>query len=325
MDNPLVTVCLFAYNQECFIREAVEAALVQTYSPLEIIISDDCSTDTTFDIIQEITSHYKGVHALSVNRNVRNMGFVAHVNHVVALANGELIVMMAGDDISLPHQVDVFVAEWRNVHKKALVMYSSMTEIDERGKEYGFVKKYGATGFDNRTLLRRLNRPNYCGASAAYVTSYIKGVPLPQGCVEDLFYHYYLNLLAPSLFIKESLVKYRIHGKSMSTVIGHDFVFKDKRKVGWTIAALEFLLTNRHLWREFNHSEQTERIIKLFEIHLGNAKIKQRLLKSWIGRTVEHYRGVKQSGSSKIVCQCCRLLYRSLYALVKLRVPFVDA
>lgn len=39
--KPLVTFALFAYNQEKFIKEAVEAVFAQTYQPLEIIISDD--------------------------------------------------------------------------------------------------------------------------------------------------------------------------------------------------------------------------------------------------------------------------------------------
>ena len=51
---PLVTFALFAYNQEAFIREAVASALSQTYEPLEIILSDDCSTDRTFAIMQEL-------------------------------------------------------------------------------------------------------------------------------------------------------------------------------------------------------------------------------------------------------------------------------
>ena len=45
-DRPLVTFALFAYNQEKYIREAVEGAFAQTYAPLEIILSDDCSTDS---------------------------------------------------------------------------------------------------------------------------------------------------------------------------------------------------------------------------------------------------------------------------------------
>ena len=49
VEKPLVTFALFAYNQERFITEAVEAAFAQTYQPLEIIISDDGSSDKTYD------------------------------------------------------------------------------------------------------------------------------------------------------------------------------------------------------------------------------------------------------------------------------------
>jgi glycosyltransferase involved in cell wall biosynthesis len=46
---PLVSLCIFTYNQEKYIREAVEGALSQDYPNLEIIISDDNSTDSTYD------------------------------------------------------------------------------------------------------------------------------------------------------------------------------------------------------------------------------------------------------------------------------------
>jgi len=48
-DRPLVTFALVAYNQEQYIREAVEGAFAQTYEPLEIILSDDCSSDRTVE------------------------------------------------------------------------------------------------------------------------------------------------------------------------------------------------------------------------------------------------------------------------------------
>ena len=49
----LVTFSLLCHNHERFIREAVRSALAQDYEPLEILISDDHSTDATLDIIQE--------------------------------------------------------------------------------------------------------------------------------------------------------------------------------------------------------------------------------------------------------------------------------
>ena len=55
-ERPLVTFLQFSYNLEHFIREAVEGAFAQTYSPLQIILSDDCSTDKTFEITRAMAA-----------------------------------------------------------------------------------------------------------------------------------------------------------------------------------------------------------------------------------------------------------------------------
>ncbi len=68
-ERPLVTFYVITYNQARFVREAVESALAQTYSPIEILLSDDCSTDGTFEIIQETVKGYSGPHTVILNRN----------------------------------------------------------------------------------------------------------------------------------------------------------------------------------------------------------------------------------------------------------------
>lgn len=77
-ERSLISFALLAYKQEQYIREAVEGAFSQTYSPLEIILSDDCSPDRTFDIIQEMAAKYTGPHKVVLNRNPQNFGIGAH-------------------------------------------------------------------------------------------------------------------------------------------------------------------------------------------------------------------------------------------------------
>ena len=91
-EYPLITFALLSFNQELFIREAVEGAFAQTYSPLEIILSDDCSSDGTFEIMEDMAASYKGPHKIILNRNTVNRGTGDHVNHVMKLAEGDLIV-----------------------------------------------------------------------------------------------------------------------------------------------------------------------------------------------------------------------------------------
>jgi cellulose synthase/poly-beta-1,6-N-acetylglucosamine synthase-like glycosyltransferase len=114
----LVTFALFTYNQEAYVAEAVEGALSQDYSPLEIIISDDASTDRTFEIVREMVDRYRGPHEIRLLRNEVNLGIGAHVTKVANLARGELIVAAAGDDVSLPSRTSAMVALW-DTHRKA--------------------------------------------------------------------------------------------------------------------------------------------------------------------------------------------------------------
>src|SRR5574344_1400791 len=113
MASPVVSFCLFAYNQEKYISKAVHAALAQTYSPLEVVLSDDHSPDGTFEIMRRIAAEYRGPHRIILNRNERNLGLVAHINRVVAqCASGELLVLAAGDDWSKPERTATLVRRW---------------------------------------------------------------------------------------------------------------------------------------------------------------------------------------------------------------------
>jgi glycosyltransferase involved in cell wall biosynthesis len=132
-EEPLATFALVAYNQERFIREAVEGAFSQTYSPLEIILSDDCSSDGTFDVIREMATDYRGPHRVVINRNERNLGLGAHINKVVSLSRGQFLVMAAGDDVSLPQRTTRAVDGLQSKGGRALLVYSDAVLMSESG------------------------------------------------------------------------------------------------------------------------------------------------------------------------------------------------
>jgi glycosyltransferase involved in cell wall biosynthesis len=132
IERPLVTFALFAYNQEKYIREAVEGALAQTYEPLEIILSDDCSTDRTFEVMEEMVASYTGPHMVLLNKNHINLGIGGHVNKIDQLAKGDLILHAAGDDISLAHRTTATVSAWLSFAQPSAV-WSNAVHIDENG------------------------------------------------------------------------------------------------------------------------------------------------------------------------------------------------
>jgi glycosyltransferase involved in cell wall biosynthesis len=136
-DRPLVSFILISYNQERFIREAVAGAFSQTYSPLEVVICDDCSLDHTFEIIKEMAAAYQGPHKIILHRNQRNLGICGNVNKAVELSHGELIVAAAGDDISLPHRCARIVEEWVQPGRRWHSLCSNAEIIDKAGKQCG--------------------------------------------------------------------------------------------------------------------------------------------------------------------------------------------
>lgn len=128
MGQPLISFYIIAFNQERYIRQAVEAAFRQTWSPLEIILSDDNSEDRTFEIMREMAQSYRGPHRLVLNRNSRNLGVGAHINRIVELCSGDFIVASAGDDVSEPERAEELYRLYLSARKRALLVYSTSSK-----------------------------------------------------------------------------------------------------------------------------------------------------------------------------------------------------
>jgi glycosyltransferase involved in cell wall biosynthesis len=88
--DPLVSVIIPAYNCQCYIAEAIESALHQTYIPVEVIVLDDDSTDRTLEIARRFSS----VHCVSQV----HAGAGAARNRGAALARGALLAFLDADD-----------------------------------------------------------------------------------------------------------------------------------------------------------------------------------------------------------------------------------
>ena len=89
-----VTIMIPTYNQAVFIRQAVDSALAQTYSNIEVIVGDDASTDATQEIVARINDP-----RLKYVRNVCNLGRVANYRNLLYNhTTGDYVVNLDGDD-----------------------------------------------------------------------------------------------------------------------------------------------------------------------------------------------------------------------------------
>lgn len=100
--NPLVSIVMPCYNAAQWLSEAVESCLSQTYESIEIIIIDDGSTDSSFDIIQSYATNYPSQVRFA---KYENSGASAARNRGYALARGKYIKFLDADDTILPSTI----------------------------------------------------------------------------------------------------------------------------------------------------------------------------------------------------------------------------
>jgi glycosyltransferase involved in cell wall biosynthesis len=239
----LVTFALFTYNQEAYVAEAVEGALAQDYHPLEIIISDDASTDRTFDIIRVMIDRYRGPHPIRLIRNDVNLGIGAHVTRVANMARGELIVAAAGDDVSMPGRSSAMARLWERLSRAPDLLCCDIERIDRHGQSLGFDRSL-RHGSATAIQVARYGR---CALGATATWSkrlWIDAPELPSNCeVEDQVLTFRAALRGGVARHPEPLVRYRMRWRTGErSRSGHDPASLSERLI-WLVRTNQVIPT----------------------------------------------------------------------------------
>ena len=205
---PRATLFLLCYNQARTVARAVESVLAQDYPNLEIILSDDCSTDDSFELLRSAADNYGGSHSLKLNRNPENFGLIGHVNKAFDLASGELVVLAAGDDYSVPARVSTLVRHYLAEEPRPLLIHSSVRKV--RDGIPGEVWVPPVVKRSMRLLGMASADSIYIGATACVNRELyeIFGPIQHEGAFEDLVLGFRAALLARMSYIDEPLVHY---------------------------------------------------------------------------------------------------------------------
>ena len=142
-ERPLISFCIVCFNQEKYIKEVLSGAFAQTYSPMEIVISDDCSSDNTWRIIGDEVAAYRvkdGKHTIVLNRNDHNLGIYANSAKVYELAHGVIHVGNDGDDYSYPSRVATIYSVFKsNANCSAVAHCGRLMHLD--GKPMSLIRQ----------------------------------------------------------------------------------------------------------------------------------------------------------------------------------------
>ena len=110
MSHPLVSIIVLTYNSGKFIIETLESTFNQTYDNIELIISDDCSTDNTVDLAQNwVNDHQSRFKKAEVITVAVNTGIPKNCNRGLSKTGGEWIKLLSGDDVLHNSCIETFV------------------------------------------------------------------------------------------------------------------------------------------------------------------------------------------------------------------------
>lgn len=158
--EPLVSVCIPAYNNAGYIKDTIQSVLRQTYQNIELIVVDDHSTDNTVEVLESVQDE-----RLKIYRNEKNLGMVGNWNRCLELATGDYVKLICADDMIAKNAIEKEAKAMRRNPSVNLVE-SDTRLVDINGRKTGQFRRYPKSGVvDGRKLAKiSLIIQNFYGA-----------------------------------------------------------------------------------------------------------------------------------------------------------------
>lgn len=224
---PLITVNMLTYNNFIYLEQALESVFSQTYPNIELIISDDGSTNFDLEYIEELCSRRsKNIQNINIIHHENNIGTVKNFNNGINVSKGEYLIGLSSDDIFydnnvISNVVNFFIETGADIVTcKRLICDSEMkNELNVLPEESDI--KYLVS--KDKLLYQRLCYSNYISGACTY---YSKKIFDKYGLFDEKYnlledYPFYLKLAREEekiYFYNGITVKYRLGGVSTSGI-----------------------------------------------------------------------------------------------------------
>jgi glycosyltransferase involved in cell wall biosynthesis len=214
--GPLVSFIIPVLNGERTIREAVDSCLRQTHTDIEVVITDDGSTDGTLEMLR---AAYGGDSRVKIHSLERHRGKVAAYNHCFSHATGEFIAVLDADDIAVDDRIRLSLEAIE--HTGAELVCGDGTTfgegIEARSVARNLFGRHGPVSLDFNTLLKR---PQVLGPTILVKREACKTIfPMDERMSHQ---DWWMALAAayrrPVEYIDTPLVKYRLHDSNTSRI-----------------------------------------------------------------------------------------------------------
>lgn len=207
---PLVSVALAVYNGEKYLRQQVESILNQTVADIELVMSDDCSIDGSWKVMEQLATEDSRIR---IYRNESNLGFKDNFGKAIEKCHGEYIALSDCDDIWEPNHLEMLLDI---IGDKALACGNS-TLVDADGIPTGTTlrQQEALDWIPNDDMKKLLSiilfRNPYQGATMLMRRTFIdKALPIPSKMrYHDTWFASLACFCGGISYTKQSLMKYR--------------------------------------------------------------------------------------------------------------------
>lgn len=227
-----IDILLATYNGEKYLKEQLESILSQTYSNFRLIISDDCSKDTTRDILKE---YEQKDNRITVYYQDKNLGYVKNFEFLLTKVENQIYALSDQDDVWLNDKIEKSYNKLKETNSD--LVFTDLEVVDENLKTI-------FESFNDYMLLSRKIKKYQDSYKMQYLYNCITGctlmskksfikniIPIPldsKYVIHDTWIGLILSLQGKISYLNEKTIKYRQHGKNQ---VGTDKISHKFRKI----------------------------------------------------------------------------------------------
>ncbi|SEM32582.1 Glycosyltransferase involved in cell wall bisynthesis [Paenisporosarcina quisquiliarum] len=212
-----ISVIVPVYNNSKYVTTTLESIIETNYSNLELIISDDGSTDNSVEKILNFIEKYPNINVI-MKKNIENLGTAKNILSAVLSATGEYIFICAADDIFLKERIELSLKAFKE--EKAFAVFGDTIIIDENGNETNLIYTNAEHVNNSNLIVEQLKRNQCLGATLSFIND--KSLFIEKGHLmfdksDDFgFILECINQYKKIYYIKNPLMKYRRHSNNQS-------------------------------------------------------------------------------------------------------------
>jgi len=244
----MISVCMATYNGQKYLKEQIDSILNQLHNKDELIISDDCSTDDTWNIINSYNDK-----RIKPIRNNNYHGVIGNFENAINNSIGDYIFLSDQDDVWLPNKVETFMEVFKRTSAAVLLSDCKMSDANLNViSESKFKEENVGIG-----VLKNIVKCGYLGSCMAFTRECLTDfLPIPNN--KYIFHDIWIGLTSGSkrkfVLINQPTMIYRRHDAAVTATgfveigvkypKGNSFWFKIKKRFVLVLLFIKWKVRN---------------------------------------------------------------------------------